>query len=100
MRDIIKSNTDIQPCVSVVMPVYNEGATVSEIINLVLAQALVKQLIIVDDCSSDNTWEALQAIAKTDSRISLNRHEVNQGKGAALRTGFTSANCDYVIIQD
>jgi glycosyltransferase involved in cell wall biosynthesis len=100
MRDIIKSNTDIQPCVSVVMPVYNEGATVAEIIKLVLAQNLVKQLIIVDDCSTDNTWQALQAIAQTDSRISLTRHEVNQGKGAALRTGFTSVNCPFVIIQD
>jgi glycosyltransferase involved in cell wall biosynthesis len=100
MRDIIKSNTDIQPCVSIVMPVYNEGPTVTEIINLVLAQPLVKQLIIVDDCSTDNTWESLQAIARTDSRISLTRHEVNQGKGAALRTGFTSADCPFVIIQD
>ena len=100
MHDIIKSNADIQPCVSVVMPVFNEGATVTEIIKLVLAQPLVKQLIIVDDCSTDNTWENLQAIALTDERISLTRHEVNQGKGAALRTGFASANCPFVIIQD
>jgi len=100
MRDIIKSNTDVQPCVSIVMPVFNEGATVTEIIKLVLAQPPVKQLIIVDDCSTDNTWESLQAIARTDERISLNRHAVNQGKGAALRTGFASANCPFVIIQD
>ena len=100
MRDIIKSNADIQPCVSIVMPVFNEGATVTEIIKLVLAQSPVKQLIIVDDCSTDNTWEHLQAIARTDERISLTRHEVNQGKGAALRTGFTTVNCPFVIIQD
>ena len=100
MRDIIKSNADIQPCVSVVMPVFNEGATVTEIINTVLAQQLVKQLIIVDDCSTDNTWENLQAVARTDSRISLTRHEVNQGKGAALRTGFTGVTSPFVIIQD
>jgi glycosyltransferase involved in cell wall biosynthesis len=99
MREI-RINADIEPCLSVVMPVYNEGPTVSEIINLVLAQNLVKQLVIVDDCSTDNTWQALQAISKTDSRISLTRHEINQGKGAALRTGFSRVECPYVIIQD
>jgi len=96
----IKSNADIEPCLSVVMPVYNEGATVTEMINIVLAQRPVKQLVIVDDCSSDNTWEKLQAAAKTDARISILRHEVNQGKGAALRTGFTGATAPIVIIQD
>ena len=100
MRDVTTSNADIPPCVSVVMPVFNEGQTVAQIINLVLAQNLVKQLIIVDDGSTDNTWENLQTIARTDNRISLTRHEVNQGKGAALRTGFASADSPYVIIQD
>ena len=99
MREI-KSNADIEPCLSVVMPVYNEGATVREMINNVLAQKLVQQLVIVDDRSTDNTWEVLQAAALTDSRISLLRHEVNQGKGAALRTGFTGVTSPYVIIQD
>jgi len=96
----IKSNADIEPCLSVVMPVYNEGATVTEMINIVLAQRPVQQLVIVDDRSSDNTWEKLQAAAKTDPRISILRHEVNQGKGAALRTGFTGATAPIVIIQD
>jgi glycosyltransferase involved in cell wall biosynthesis len=99
MRDI-KSNADIDPCLSVVMPVYNEGATVQAMINNVLAQGLVQQLVIVDDRSTDNTWEVLQTAARRDTRISLLRHEVNQGKGAALRTGFTSVNCPFVIIQD
>ena len=69
MYDIIKSNADIEPCLSVVMPVYNEGPTVTRIIKSVLAQRLVQQLIIVDDCSTDNTWQSLQAIALTDKRI-------------------------------
>lgn len=99
MREI-KSNADIEPCLSVVMPVFNEGATVTEIIEKVLAQRLVQQFVIVDDCSTDNTWEKLQAVASTDSRVSLIRHEVNQGKGAALRTGFTRVTSAYVIIQD
>lgn len=100
MPDSIKSNADIPPSLSVVMPVFNEGATVTKIVRLVLEQPLVKQLIIVDDCSTDNTWQNLQALAGADERISLTRHEVNQGKGAALRTGFASANCPFVIIQD
>jgi len=100
MHEIIKSNADIQPCVSVVMPVFNEGATVTEIIKLVLSQQLVKQLIVVDDCSTDNTWQNLEAIARTDARISIIRHEVNQGKGAALRTGFVGVTSPFVIIQD
>lgn len=99
MRDI-KSNADIEPCLSVVMPVFNEGSTVKEMIGNVLAQRLVQQLVIVDDCSTDNTWETLQAAARTDARISLQRHEVNQGKGAALRTGFAGVTAPYVIVQD
>lgn len=96
----IKSNADIEPCLSVVMPVFNEAATVTEIIDAVLAQRPVKQLVIVDDCSTDNTWEKLQAAAQRDARISLIRHENNQGKGAALRTGFAGASSPIVIIQD
>ncbi len=87
-------------CLSVVMPVYNEAATVHEIIRRVLAQPPVQELIIVDDCSSDNTMEVLRKIAATDERIRLFGHEVNQGKGAALRTGFKEAKADIVIIQD
>ena len=96
----IRSNADLEPCLSVVMPVYNEAATVAEIIRAVLAQRPVKQLVIVDDASKDNTWEKLQAAARTDPRVTLIRHEYNQGKGAALRTGFAGATAPIVIIQD
>jgi glycosyltransferase involved in cell wall biosynthesis len=96
----IKSNADIEPCLSVVMPVYNEAATVAEVIKTVLAQRPVEQLVIVDDASSDGTWEKLQAMAKNDARIALTRHPQNQGKGAALRTGFTQATASVVIVQD
>ena len=99
MREI-KSNADIEPCLSVVMPVFNEGATVQVIIRNVLAQRPVQQLVIVDDRSTDNTWEVLKAAESTDPRISLLRHDVNQGKGAALRTGFTRVTSPFVIIQD
>jgi len=87
-------------CLSVIMPVYNEGPTVSEIIRRVLAQPPVQELIIVDDCSKDNTLEVLQKLATTDERIRLFTHKVNQGKGAALRTGFKEARGAIVIIQD
>ena len=87
------------PCVSVVMPVYNEAATVAEIVRTVLAQSCVAQLIIVDDASTDGTWEALGGF-NADSRILTIRHDVNQGKGAALRTGISMATARLVLIQD
>jgi len=82
------------------MPVYNEAATVAEVIAVVLAQRPVIQLVIVDDCSNDGTWDKLQPLAQMDPRIKLIRHAVNQGKGAALRTGIAHATADIVIIQD
>jgi len=96
----IKSNADIEPCLSVVMPVFNEAVTVGEVIKMVLAQRPVQQLVIVDDCSKDGTWEKLQPLAQNEPRIKLVRHEVNQGKGAALRTGIAHAISPIVIIQD
>jgi glycosyltransferase involved in cell wall biosynthesis len=100
MKADVKSNADIAPCLTAVMPVYNEAATVAEVIGVVLAQRPVQQLVIVDDCSKDGTWDQLQPLAKNDPRIKLVRHEVNQGKGAALRTGIAHATSDIVIIQD
>ncbi|HSH96158.1 MAG TPA: glycosyltransferase family 2 protein [Roseimicrobium sp.] len=95
-----RSNADIPPCVSVVMPVYNEASTIGSVIDTVLEQRPVQELVIVDDCSKDGTWEVLSKIAGKDSRIRLFRHEVNQGKGAALRTGFSKVTGDIVLIQD
>jgi len=96
----VKSNHDIAPCLTAVMPVYNEVNTVAEVIQVVLAQRPVQQLVIVDDASSDGTWDKLQPLAQTEPRIKLVRHEVNQGKGAALRTGLAHATSPVVIIQD
>jgi len=96
----IKSNADIEPCLSVVMPVYNEAATVAEVVKIVLMQRPVQQLVVVDDASTDGTWENLQAVVNGDPRVKLVRHERNQGKGAALRTGFAQATAFVVIVQD
>jgi glycosyltransferase involved in cell wall biosynthesis len=94
------TNDAVSPCVSVVMPVFNEFASVAEVIATVLAQRPVAELIIVDDCSSDGTSGVLEGLANAEPRIKLKRHEVNQGKGAALRTGIALASQPIVLIQD
>jgi glycosyltransferase involved in cell wall biosynthesis len=96
----VMSNNEIAPCLSVVMPVYNEEATVAKVIQTVLAQRPVQDLIVVDDCSSDGTWKVLQDLERVDKRLRLIHHEKNQGKGAALRTGFRHASAPVVIVQD
>ena len=96
----IKTNADIEPCLSVVMPVYNEVATISAAIKVVVAQRPVSQLIVVDDASTDGTWEKVKLAVTDGLRIELVRHTQNQGKGAALRTGFARATAPIVIIQD
>jgi glycosyltransferase involved in cell wall biosynthesis len=98
--DEIKSNADIAPCVSVVMPVYNEVLTVSDVIQKVLAQRPVQQLIVVDDGSVDGTWDRIQVAAAGDSRVIAVRHDRNRGKGAAIRTGVKLATAPIVVIQD
>ena len=87
-------------CLGVVIPVYNEERTLHLIVEKVLARPEVAELVMVNDCSSDGTWQTMQALAKTDDRIRIFTHEVNQGKGAALRTGFQHVDSDIVIIQD
>lgn len=87
-------------CLGVVIPVYNEEKTLHLIVEKVLARPEVAELVIVNDCSKDGTWQTMQDLAKTDERIRIFTHEVNQGKGAALRTGFQHVNSDIIIIQD
>lgn len=87
-------------CLGVVMPVYNEEKTIHIIVEKVLARPEVAELVMVNDCSKDGTWKRMQELAETDDRIRIFTHDVNQGKGAALRTGFEKVNSEIVIIQD
>ncbi|MGF1657156.1 MAG: glycosyltransferase family 2 protein [Verrucomicrobiales bacterium] len=87
-------------CLSVVMPVYNEENSLSTITELVLQQEQVAELVIVDDCSKDDSWSVIQKLAEKDPRVKPVRHPVNQGKGAALRTGFQQATAPLVVVQD
>ena len=85
---------------SIVIPCYNEKHTIHQIVAAVKAAPVVdKEIIVVDDCSTDGTRDILKSeISKLVDKVVY--HEVNQGKGAALRTGFKHASGDVVIVQD
>lgn len=91
---------------SIIIPAYNEGATIHFILDKVravqLTDAIEKEVIIVNDCSKDNTEAAILNYSAThpDFNIQYFKHEVNQGKGAALHTGIARATGAYLIIQD
>ena len=94
------SNASIEACLSVVMPVYNEVAIVSQVVDSVLAQPPLRELIIMDDASTDGTPDVLCRLAALEPRIRSILHKVNQGKGAALRTGLQKASAPFVVVQD
>lgn len=85
--------------VSVVIPVFNEEATILKVVESVLRLPLNLEVLIVDDASRDGTRERLKAIEQIES-VRVLYHEVNQGKGAALRTGLAAANGDFIVVQD
>ena len=87
-----------KPKLSIVIPVYNEKSTIDEIVKRVQNVKFEKEIIIVDDCSSDGTRDKIDKIS--GNNIKKLFHEKNKGKGASLRTGFQHATGDIVIIQD
>ncbi|MCX8228845.1 MAG: glycosyltransferase family 2 protein [Planctomycetota bacterium] len=84
---------------SVVIPIYNEEETLLEILERVRATPFEKEIILVDDCSQDGTRAILKGL-EADADLKVLYHAKNQGKGAALRTGFAEASGDVILIQD
>lgn len=88
---------------TVVVPCYNEQATLQQLLHSVFAAdtcGLALEVVLVDDASQDESFALATAMAKDETRLRVFRHPVNQGKGAALRTGFAQATGDIVLIQD
>jgi glycosyltransferase involved in cell wall biosynthesis len=91
---------------SIVIPAYNEGKTIHFILDkiqkVVLPEKIDKEIIIVDDCSKDETIKAIETYIENNPSLDIRliKHDVNKGKGAALHTGIAKATGDFVIIQD
>ena len=85
---------------SVVIPAYNEEATIAQVIGQVLKLNALAEVIVVNDCSKDRTGEIVGALATGDPRIRLLEHKVNSGKTEALKTGFAQVRSEIVIVQD
>jgi glycosyltransferase involved in cell wall biosynthesis len=88
------------PFLSVLMAALNEERTIAQVIDAVLSSPVDLELILVDDGSTDGTWELMEARAGSDPRVRAYRHEVNRGKGAAIRTALEKARGEVVLIQD
>jgi Glycosyltransferases involved in cell wall biogenesis len=91
---------------SIIIPVYNEEATIASILDKIRDVAMVnnieKEIIVVNDCSTDNTGKEIEKFIENNSAMNIHyyKHELNKGKGAALRTGISLAKGEYLIIQD
>lgn len=85
---------------TVVIPTYNEAGTLQEVVARVQAVDIPKEIIIVDDASTDGSAEVAARIAASSDNVILLQHDRNRGKGRALRTGFGEATGDFVIVQD
>src|SRR5688500_1555303 len=91
---------------SIIIPAFNEGKTILHVLTKIdkveLPSSISKKIIVVDDCSKDNTATKVEAYAQAfaHSEIKYIKHTINQGKGAALQTGIREATGDYIIIQD
>lgn len=89
---------------SIIIPAYNEAKTIGlilqKVLDVKLDERIKKEIVVVNDCSTDNTIEVMEEWCKREPGIKLFSHAVNMGKGAALHTGIQAATGDYIIIQD
>lgn len=89
---------------SVIIPAYNEESSIEKIVasleSVELIQGIKKEIIIIDDCSKDRTYDIAMELKERFGNIEVYRHHVNKGKGAAIHTGINKATGDYIIIQD
>src|SRR5713226_9122969 len=88
--------------VSVIVPVFNEEETVAQVLKSLSQVSLDLEIVVVDDASTDRTWEILQGLRQKEPFTAYRfvRHNINQGKGAGMRTGFGLVSGDLVIVQD
>ena len=91
---------DYPACLSAVIPVYNEEASLAQVVRKLLLLPEVLEIIIVDDCSSDRSAEIARGLGQSDARVRLAQQEKNSGKTAALRAGFALTRGEIVIVQD
>jgi glycosyltransferase involved in cell wall biosynthesis len=93
------TNSRWDGCVSVIVPVYNEASHLDELLQAIQASPVKKEILVVDDGSTDGTREKLQALPLLDD-VTIIFHEKNYGKGAAIRTALAYARGEYILIQD
>src|ERR1700722_19247026 len=96
---LVDSSAELPGTVSVIVPIYNEVAHVEELLRAIEASPVAKEIVIVDDGSTDGTREKLLALPHADE-VTVIFHEKNYGKGAAIRTALRYARGEYVLIQD
>jgi glycosyltransferase involved in cell wall biosynthesis len=89
-----------QQCLSIVMPAYNEEATLATVVQRVLQVPNLLEVVIVNDCSKDRTGEIAEELASQEPRLKVLHHQVNRGKTEALKTGFAASRGEIVIVQD
>lgn len=98
MEEGFSQGEEARRCLSVIVPCYNESATIKQLLTKVLESPWVVEVIVVDDGSTDETLELARSVS--DRRLRLVTQMRNQGKGAALRRGFAEASAPFVVVQD
>ena len=97
---LIVTLSDTEPLLSVVVPAYNEAATLAAIVARLLAVPQAGEIVVVDDCSTDGTGAIADQLASDHARVKVAHHAVNKGKTEALKTGFAMTTGQIVIVQD